>query len=91
MEATNKEICYTILKEYGICSSKEIANLAWRKYNIQITPAQAAGGLRPLVKAGRVGSSKDTTGTHYWLNKEADMFSNDVELNDITGLYRFKK
>lgn len=88
---TNKEICYSILKDYGCSTSKEIANLAWRKHGIQITPSQVAGGMRPLVKTGRVGSSRDNNGTHYWINKEADTYANDVELDNISGFYKFKR
>lgn len=91
MEITNKELCYSLLREYGIASAKELANLAWRKYTIEVKPAQMAGALRPLVRSGRVGSSKDNSGTHYWINRDIDNSFDDTELNDITGLYRFKK
>lgn len=92
MEITNKELAYSLIREYGIASAKELANLAWRKYNIEVKPAAMAGALRPFIKTGRVGSSKDSSGTHYWINREIDeQFNNEVELNDLTGLYRFKK
>lgn len=89
---TNKEIVYNLLKNYGCSTSKQLANLAIRDFHIQVSATQMAGAMRPLIKAGRIGSSKDDRGaTRYWLNSESELWATDVELNDITGLYRFKK
>ncbi len=68
---TNKEIVMEILDTYGCSNSKQIANLAYLRLNEHITPAQAAGAIRPLVKAGWAGSSKDDKNTTiYWLTEE---------------------
>lgn len=89
---TNKEIVYNLLKTYGASSSKQLANLAHRDFNVQVSPTQMAGAMRPLVKAGRIGSSKDDKGaTRYWINEEAEKWEKDVSLDDITGLFRFQK
>lgn len=89
---TNKEIVYNLLKTYGCSTSKQLANLANRDFNVQVSPTQMAGAMRPLVKAGRIGSSKDEkSSTRYWINEEAEMWEKDIKLDDISGLYRFQK
>lgn len=89
---TNKEIVYNLLKTYGCSTSKQLANLAYRDFHIQVTATQMTGAMRPLIKAGRIGSSKDERGgTRYWLNSESELWATDVELNDLSGLWRFKK
>lgn len=89
---TNKEIVYNLLKTYGCSTSKQLANLANRDFHVQVSPTQMAGAMRPLVKAGRIGSSKDEKGsTRYWINEEAEKWEKDVSLDDITGLYKFQK
>lgn len=89
---TNKEIVYNLLSTYGCSTSKQLANLAHRDFNVQVSATQMAGAMRPLVKAGRIGSSKDDRGsTRYWLNKESRQWATDVELNNLTGIWRFKK
>lgn len=89
---TNKEIVYNLLKTYGCSTSKQLANLANRDFHIQVSATQMAGAMRPLIKTGRIGSSKDDRGgTRYWLNSESELWATDVELNDLSGLWRFKK
>lgn len=89
---TNREIVYNLLREYGCSTSKQLANLAYRDFNVQVTATQMAGAMRPLVNAGRIGASKDEKGsTRYWLNRESELWATDVELNDLTGIWRFKK
>lgn len=91
-DLTNKEIVYNLLKTYGCSTSKQLANLAHRDFNIQVSATQMAGAMRPLIKTGRIGSSKDERGgTRYWLNSESELWATDVELNDLSGLWRFKK
>lgn len=80
---TNKEVVYKLLKVYGCSTSKELANLAYRKFNIQLTPTQVAGAIRPLVSSGRIGSSKDDKGsTRYWVNAGTENWGK-TELDNI--------
>ena len=66
---SNKELVIEILKTYGCSTSKEISNLAIRKYNIHITPSQVAGVMRPLIAKGIAASSKNSKNiTTYWMN-----------------------
>lgn len=69
---SNKEVVVEILKTYGCSTSKEIANIAHRKYEVSISPAQVAGVLRPLIARGHAASSKsDKNTTVYWLNNHS--------------------
>lgn len=69
---SNKEIVIEILNTYGCSTSKEIVNLAYRKFNISITPSQVAGIMRPLISRGLSASSKnDKNITVYWMNKNS--------------------
>lgn len=62
-----KEMVKEILNTYGCSTSKEIANLAVRKYGVQITPSQVAGVIRPMITHGEAASSKnDKNVTVYW-------------------------
>ena len=91
MEITNKEAVFNILKNYGCSTSKQIANLAHRDYNIEITPTQVSGSIRPLVKSGIAASSKDGYNkTYYWLNSSC-FWTDKVKLDDLSGIWRFKK
>lgn len=67
---TNKEAVVDVLSKYGCMTSKEIAVMVMRDYELSVTPAQVAGSLRPLIAQGLAASSKDSYGkTKYWLNK----------------------
>ena len=91
METTNKEAVFNILKQYGCSTSKQIANIAHRDYNLCITPAQVSGFIRTLVKTGMAASSKDGYNkTYYWLN-DSCFWGEEVKLDDICGLWRFRK
>ena len=91
IEISNKEAIYNILKTYGCSTSKQIANLIHRNYGITLTPTQIAGSMRSMIKAGQIGSSKDASGsTRYWLNEEC-FWGDNVQLDDISGIWRFKK
>lgn len=77
---TNKRIVGNILKTYGCCSSKQIANLANLRMGVSITPTQAAGAIRPLVSHGYASSSKDDKNvTIYWLTEEGKKINFDKE------------
>lgn len=83
---SRKEIVTAILWRYGCSSSKEIANLALRDFNEFMTPAQAAGSIRPLIAAGKAASSKDASGrTKYWVNKNAANWD-EQELNSLKSI-----
>lgn len=91
MELTNKEAVFNILKTYGCSTSKQIANLVYRDYNISITPTQVSGSIRSLVKCGMAASSKDGYNkTYYWLNNDC-FWTDEVKLDDLLGIWRFKK
>lgn len=91
IEISNKEAIYNILKTYGCSTSKQIANLIHRKFDITLTPTQVAGSMRPMIKAGQIGSSKDSSGsTRYWLNEDC-FWGEEIQLDDISGLWRFKR
>ena len=62
-----KDLVKEVLNTYGCSTSKEIANLIYRNYGIQITPAQVAGVIRPMIAKGLAASSKnDKNVTVYW-------------------------
>lgn len=62
-----KNLVKEVLNTYGCSTSKEIANLIYRNYNVQITPAQVAGIIRPMITHGEAASSKnDKNVTVYW-------------------------
>ena len=62
-----KDLVKEVLNTYGCSTSKEIANLIYRNYNVQITPAQVAGVIRPMITHGEAASSKnDKNVTVYW-------------------------
>ena len=62
-----KNLVKEVLNTYGCSTSKEIANLIYRNYNVQITPAQVAGVIRPMITHGEAASSKnDKNVTVYW-------------------------
>ena len=62
-----KDLVKEILNTYGCSTSKEIANLIYRNYGIQITPAQVAGVIRPMITKRLAASSKnDKNVTVYW-------------------------
>ncbi len=91
MEITNKEAVFNALKTYGCSTSKQIANLIHKDYNINITPAQVAGSIRTFIKSGMAASSKDGyNNTYYWLN-DSCFWGEEVKLDDISGIWRFKK
>lgn len=91
MEITNKEAVFNALKTYGCSTSKQIANLIHKDYNINITPTQVAGSIRSLIKSGMAASSKDGYNkTYYWINNDC-FWGNDVVLDDLSGIWRFKK
>lgn len=69
MEA--KEAIIRTLGTYGCSTSKQIANLTLRDFNIAVTPAKVSGILRPLIARGLAANSKDANGhTIYWLNHD---------------------
>ena len=62
-----KDLVKEVLNTYGCSTSKEIANLIYRNYGVQITPSQVAGVIRPMVTHGEAASSKnDKNVTVYW-------------------------
>ena len=62
-----KDLVKEVLNTYGCSTSKEIANLIYRNYGVQITPAQVAGVIRPMITHGEAASSKnDKNVTVYW-------------------------
>ena len=62
-----KEAVIRTLGTYGCSTSKQIANLTLRDFNIAVTPAKVSGILRPLIARGLAANSKDTI---YWLNHD---------------------
>ena len=65
---TNKEMVIGVLNEYGAMTSKQISTCINRKFGVSVSPAQAAGTLRPLVGRSEAATSKDAYGkTVYWL------------------------
>lgn len=67
---SNKEVVIEVLKKYGCSSSRQIAILALRDYDVHMTPAQVSGALRPMIAKGLAANSKDDKNTTiYWLNK----------------------
>lgn len=63
-----KEIVTNILRVYGCSTSKEIVVLARRDYGLELTLAQVAGVLRPMIAVGDAASSKSASGANkYWL------------------------
>lgn len=90
MEMSNKELVFNTLKAYGCSTSKQIANLIHRDFNVSLTPTQVSGSIRSLVKSGIAASSKDGYGrTHYWLNNNC-CWNNEFELSDLLGVWRLK-
>lgn len=80
---TNKEAVIRVLKDYGCSTSKEIAVLALRDYQVSMTPASAAGAIRPLISAGLAANSKDASGRiKYWLT---DKNWDETRLASIVG------
>ena len=65
---TNKVLVASALNNYGAMTSKQIANVIYRKQGLMLTPAQVAGALRPLAAKGVAANSKDAYGKAvYWL------------------------
>lgn len=65
-----KELVIKILTNHGCLTAAEVSNFAKRKYNETISPQSASGVLRSLAATRKVGYSKPTNQTVYWLNKE---------------------
>jgi hypothetical protein len=64
----NKEIVLEVLKKYGVCTAKQVVQLARRDYNAELTPAKVSGALRPMTAKGKIATSKDVKGTTvYWI------------------------
>lgn len=83
---SNKELVVEILKTYGCSTAKEVANLAARKYGVQVTPSQVAGALRPLIATGDAASSKNgNNATVYWMNTTS--WRSQVELNSLNNRF----
>ena len=67
---TNKNMVATALNTYGAMTSKQIANVIYRKQGVTLTPAQVAGALRPLAAKGMTATSKDAYGKSvYWMTE----------------------
>ena len=65
-----KEVVKKILEESSCQSSKSISAMAMRKFDFEISPAQASGVLRAMVARGEVASSDDGAGQRlYWLTR----------------------
>ena len=65
---TNKEMVVEVLSNYGAMTSKQISTCINRKFGVVITPAQAAGVMRPLVATGAAANSKNEYNkTVYWM------------------------
>ncbi len=68
---TNKEMVVSVLRDFGAMTSSQIAVQVNRRFNTVITPAQAAGALRPLTAKGYAANSKDGRGKLvHWLTDE---------------------
>ena len=68
---TNKELVVNVLNTYGAMTSRQIAVQVNLNHGVVITPAQAAGAIRPLIVKGYAANSKDGGGkTYYWLTDE---------------------
>lgn len=68
---TNKEMVVNVMNTYGAMTSRQIAVQVNLNYGVVITPAQAAGAIRPLIVKGHAANSKDGGGkTYYWITNE---------------------
>lgn len=66
--ANNKKIVLKVMLNYDCQTATSIAMDALRLFRYEISPASVSGVLRPMIKRGLVGSSRDGFGkTHYWL------------------------
>jgi predicted transcriptional regulator len=64
----NRDMVVSVLKDYGAMTSSQIAVQVNIRYHTSMTPAQAAGALRPLTAKGYAANSKDGYGkTVHWL------------------------
>ena len=64
----NKDMVVSVLRDYGAMTSSQIAVQVNIRYDVSMTPAQAAGALRPLTAKGYAANSKDGYGkTVHWL------------------------
>ena len=78
---TNKEMVVSVLKDFGAMTAAQIAVQVNRRFDTVITPAQAAGALRPLTAKGYAANSKDAKGKSvHWLTD----FGKEALKNDKT-------
>lgn len=91
MEMSNKELVFNTLKTYGCSTSKQVANLIHRNFNVSLTPSQVSGSIRSLIKTGVAANSKDGYGrSYYWLN-DSCCWNNEFVLDALCGTWRLKK
>ena len=70
---TTREMVVEVLREHPCLNSFEIKGFVFRKFGETISPQSAAGTLRPLIAAGKVGKDNHTGKTVYWLKEEVNV------------------